>query len=259
MKITEELLMAYADGEADAEARAAVEAAMARDAALRERVEAHRRLRGKLAQTFGGAMTDPVPDRLVAAVHGEAPPRSSRPAEIVDLAAVRARKAQPKPASPPRRAWVQWGALAACLAVGVIMARGLAGGGATPMIGDRHGTLMAQGALDRALDQQIAGGAGAPDPAVRIGVSFRTNDKSLCRTFQTIQGAGLAGVACHTANGWQVRAAAASSVHPVGASGYRTAASALPPAVTATVDALIEGSPLDAQAEAAAKAKGWRE
>jgi hypothetical protein len=259
MKITEELLMAYADGEADAEARAAIEAAMARDAALRERVETHRRLRGRLAGAFGAAMTDPVPERLHAAARGEASPRPMRPAEIVDLAAVRARKAQPKPAVTAHRLWVRWGALAACLAIGVIMARGLAGGGATPMIGDRHGALMAQGALAQALDQQVTGASGAPDAAVRIGVSFRAGDKSLCRTFQTIQGDGLAGVACHAASGWQVRVAAASPVHAVGASGYRTAASALPPAVTATVDALIEGAPLDAQAEAVAKAKGWRD
>jgi len=33
----------------------------------------------------------------------------------------------------------------------------------------------------------------------------------------------------------------------------------MPPAVSATVDAVIDGAPLDAQGEAAAKAKGWRE
>jgi hypothetical protein len=33
----------------------------------------------------------------------------------------------------------------------------------------------------------------------------------------------------------------------------------MPAAVIATVEATIDGSPLDAQAEAAAKAKGWRD
>jgi len=210
MKITEDLLMAYADGEADAETRAAVEAAMAVDGAIRERVEAHRRLRGTLAGAFGSAMNEPVPERLLAAVRGEAASsQSSRRAEIVDLAAVRARKAAPKTPPRPRRAWVQWSALAACLAIGVIAARGLGSIGTSPMIADRHGTLMAQGGLSQALDQQIAGSAAAPDQAVKIGVSFRSSDKLYCRTFQVVRGDGLAGLACRAPTGWQVRVAAA--------------------------------------------------
>ena len=171
------------------------------------------------------------------------------------MAAVRARKATPKVEAPPRRAWVQWTALAACLAIGVIAARGLGSIGTSPMIGERHGTLMAQGALSQALDQQIAGAAAPPDQAVKIGVSFRSNDKLYCRTFQVLRGDGLAGLACRTPSGWQVRVATASPVHGANSGGYRTAAAA----VGATVDAMIDGSPLDAQTEAAAKAKGWRE
>jgi hypothetical protein len=186
------------------------------------------------------------------------PSPSSRPAEIVDLAAVRARKAAPKAQPRPRRAWVQWSALAACLAIGVIAARGLSSIGTSPMIADRQGTLIAQAGLARALDQQIAGKAVAPDQAVKIGVSFRAADKLYCRTFQVVRGDGLAGLACRAPSGWQVRVAAASPAHGVGATGYRTAGSATPAAVSATVDAMIDGAPLDAQGEAAAKAKGWR-
>jgi hypothetical protein len=250
MTITEELLMAYADGEADAETRAAVEAAMARDAGVRERVEAHRRLRRTL--------NEPLPERLFAAARGERRP-PSRPAEIVDLAAVRARKVQPKAKPARSRAWVQWSALAACVIAGVVLARGLGGIGMGPMVGDRHGTLMAQGALAHALDNQLAGRPAGSGAAARIGVSFRATDRSLCRTFQTLQGAGLAGLACRGPDGWQVRVAAASPPVSTNSSGYRTAASPMPAAVIATVDATIDGSPLDAQAEAAAKAKGWRD
>jgi hypothetical protein len=185
--------------------------------------------------------------------------RLSRPAEIVDLAAVRARKAVPKAAPRPRPAWVQWSALAACLAIGVIAARGLAGFESGALVADHHGTLTAQGALARALDQQIAGAAGAPDRAVKIGVSFRSSDRMLCRTFEVVRGDGLAGLACRAPGGWQVRVAAANPVHGGSSDGYRTAASAIPAAVSASVDAMIVGSPLDAQGEAAAKAKGWRE
>jgi hypothetical protein len=245
MKITEELLIAYADGEVDAETRAAVEAAMMRDATVRDRVEAHRRLRGTAAGAFGGT------------ARGERRP-PSRPAEIVDLAAVRARKAPPKAKPASNHAWIQWTALAACVVAGVVLARGLGGMGVGPMVGDRHGTLMAQGSLAHALDDQLAGHPGSGAPA-RIGVSFRATDRSFCRTFQTLQGAGLAGLACRGPDGWQVRVAAASPPVSTNASGYRTTASPMPAAVIATVDATIDGAPLDAQAEAAAKAKGWRD
>jgi hypothetical protein len=259
MQITEDQLLAYVDGEADAQTRAAVEAAMAGDRSIRRRVEAHQRLRGTLAGAFGSAMSEPVPERLLATARGEQASGSARAAEIVDLAAVRARKQTPKAPAPSRRAWVQWTALAACLAIGVILARGLGSVGTSPMIAERHGTLMAQGALSTALDQQIAGSAGPPDQAVKIGVSFHATDKTYCRTFQVMRGDGLAGLACRAADGWQVRAAAASPVHAAGSSGYRTASSPIPALVSASVDAIIDGAPLDAQAEAAAKAKGWRD
>jgi hypothetical protein len=259
MQITDDMLMAYADGEADRETRAAVEAAMARDGAIRERVEAHRRLRGTMAGTFGSTLNEPVPEQLIAAARGERRPRPVRPAEIVDLAAVRASKVRPKAPPAPRRAWLQWAALAACVVAGVFLARGLGQPGMAPMIGDHHGALMAQGALARTLDLQLASQNASPDAAVHIGVSFRAADKTFCRTFQVLRGEALAGVACRHADGWQVRTAAAAVGQSVNASGYRTAATSIPPAVSATVDAMIDGSPLDAQAEAAAKAKNWRQ
>jgi anti-sigma factor RsiW len=259
MDITEERLMAYVDGEADAETRTAIEAAMAGNARLRARIEAHRRLRGRMSGAFADTLSEPVPERLVAAARGESSTRSSRPAEIVDLAAVRARRSAPKSAPSVRPAWVQWSALAACLAIGVIIARGLGAMGSSPMIGDRHGTLIAQGGLAKALDQQLASSAATPDQAVKIGVSFRSNDKLYCRTFQVIRGDGLAGLACRRGGDWQVRAAIAAAARGVGATSYRTAASNLPTAISASVDEIIVGAPLDSQAEAAAKAKGWRE
>jgi len=251
MQITEELLKSYADGAADAEARAAVEAAMTTDSSIRERVEAHRRLRG----ASGSSLSAPLAGRRRAAGRAEPAAAAGRAAVIVDLAAVRARKAAPKTEPAPRRSWVQWSALVACLAVGVILARGLGAIGVSPLITDSHGTLMAQGPLSRALDQQIAGSPTAPDQAVRIGVSFRTADKLYCRTFQVMRGDGLAGLACRAPGGWQVRVAAASTSRAIPAA----TVSAPPPAVSATVSAMIEGQPLDAQAEAAVKAKGWRE
>jgi hypothetical protein len=70
--ITEELLMAYADGELDgaehAADRARIELAMRADPNVARRIESHRALRRQLGATFEPVLDEPVPDRLLAAV-----------------------------------------------------------------------------------------------------------------------------------------------------------------------------------------------
>jgi hypothetical protein len=254
MKITDDIVIAYVDGLADAETRTAVEAAMTRDGSVRRRVEAHRRLRRGAAGDSAPSLSEASPERALASANGQAALRS-RPAEVVDLAAVRAQRTRPKSDAAPNRAWIQWVALGACVVAGVIMARGLAGAGASPMIADRHGVLFAEGPLARALDQQITDGSAPANPAARIGITFQAGDKSLCRTFQTVQGEGLAGLACRLAGAWRVRAVA-EAVAP--ANGNRAGAP-MPSSIAAEVSAIIVGSPLDPQAEAVARAKDWRE
>jgi anti-sigma factor RsiW len=117
------LLIAYAAGEADPRTREAIEAAMARDEVIRARVEAHRRRRASHPES--GRVTQGRTARS---------PLAAKPAEIVDLATVRALKTASKSEAPPRRAWVQWSALAICVAVGVILARGLGSADAAPLI-----------------------------------------------------------------------------------------------------------------------------
>ena len=51
--------------------------------------------------------------------------------------------------------------------------------------------------------------------------------------------------------------AVAAGESPRETAGYRAAASALPPGVAGTLDALIAGEPLDARAEAAARDRNW--
>jgi hypothetical protein len=93
--------------------------------------------------------------------------------------------------------------------------------------------------------------------AVAIGVSFRSAAGQYCRTFQVNQGQGLAGLACREPRGWAIRMAMASPAQAA-TTGYRTAASETPAPVLDAVQGLISGEPLDAKAEAAAKAAGWR-
>ena len=87
MTISDDTLMAYADGELDAAAAAEVEQALRQDPALAERVRAQRALRARLQATFGAELAEPVPERLQRAL-------VAPPATVVDLAAKRAQREQ---------------------------------------------------------------------------------------------------------------------------------------------------------------------
>ena len=69
MKFSPETLMAYADGELDAETRRALEAEMAVDPQLAQEVEQHRALRTEVGGAFAGVLEEPVPDRLLRAAN----------------------------------------------------------------------------------------------------------------------------------------------------------------------------------------------
>jgi hypothetical protein len=109
--------------------------------------------------------------------------------------------------------------------------------------------------LAHALSDQLAS-AQPPGAPVQIGVSFRDRNGAYCRTFILEGESPLAGLACHEQSAWRVEALARTEPGP-GATGYRPAGSTLPRAVAGTLDGLIAGEPLDATAEAAARARGW--
>jgi anti-sigma factor RsiW len=76
--ISDEALMAYLDGEAGAASERAIEAAMARDPALRARLEALECGDRNLRAAFDVMLEEPVPDKIVQFVWAQRP--SLRPA-----------------------------------------------------------------------------------------------------------------------------------------------------------------------------------
>jgi hypothetical protein len=139
--------------------------------------------------------------------------------------------------------------MAAALLVGVLLgAQSLRGG---DLVSVADGGLVARGALARALDDQLAGDAGA----VRIGVSFRTADGGACRTFSAEAGA-FNGLACKDDATWRIDMAMRGEKHP--ATEFRTAAAETPTAILERAEAMMAGEPLDAVGERAARDAGWR-
>jgi len=243
MTVTPEELMAYADGELTGDDKARVEAAIAGDSALRAEVERHRRMRGLLQKAYGGVIDEPMPAHLTQAARGTAPEAAEAP---IDLAAARAKRI----AAPVLREWRgrEWGAMAAALIVGVLVGgQTLNRGG---LIGD---DLVAQGALSRALETQLAADEGRQ---IRIGVSFVNATGAPCRTFAADRGA-LQGLACKDAGAWRIDTALRGEQQS--ATEFRMAAVETPAALLARVEDLAnDQGTLDAAAERAARDGGWK-
>ena len=246
MKFSDELLIAFVNGELAEPARAAVERALRADPAIAARVA---QLRARRSRGYG----------VVAGGRdsgGHAHPHGTPGgAKIVQLDMVRAaRGGSPLPAPDDKPVWTlrHWGAVAAALVAGA-----LAGGfgwhlwqgeAELASLSGAEGALVAQGRLASALSAQLA--SPGPSGRVRIGISFLAKDGTYCRSFVMDTTAGLA---CRDGGRWKV---------PVLAQGAAGAAwmdgSGLPPAVLDAIDERIAGAPLGAAAERAAHARGWR-
>jgi anti-sigma factor RsiW len=250
MSISDETLMAFADGELDDATRRQVEQAVRQDPALAEKVRQHQALRSNVFNAFASTLNEEVPQRLHAA---------ARSAKVVHLDSVR--QLRTPPLAPPqarqrRWSWPEWGAMAATLVVGVlagtIAAQGM--GGDVPLAGfdNGAGVLTAQGRLARALSEQLASAA-ATDPNVKVGLSFVSKEGTYCRSFMLPTTAGLA---CRDGSAWRIPVLTNGAMGTAGE--YRQAGSALPAAVLEAIDDRIVGQALDANAERAALKQGWK-
>jgi len=227
--IPEERIVAYVDNELGAQDRAGVEAAAAADPAVAERIAAHRALRADLSRLFAGAAGEPVPDRLVAAIGASQAPS----AEVLAF----------RPRAAPRPLWTRAAAMAACLVAGIALT--LAIDGNKSDIAARHGLMVAQGPLARALSTQLAADTAGP---VRIALTFRDRTGAVCRTFWT---SAMDGLACRDGGNWRIDATARHEDQGT----YRQASS---PLITAAAQDRVAGDVFDAAAEKQARQAGWR-
>ena len=245
MKIDDQTLMAYADGQLDPAQAARVAAAVASDPRLAESLARHRALAGALRDAYSSVLEEPVPPHLQALL-AEAGKAEGEPAVVARIEDARASR-QVRRFGPP--AWI---AMAAALVLGLAVGA-LLGRDAGDLRPDAHGRLVAQGELADALETALAADPSGP---VAIGLSFRTHDGRWCRSFVRDGDVALAGLACRDASGsWQVPVLGETRV---AAGELRQAAAAMPPAVLAEVDARLAGEPADAEQERAARDGGWR-
>jgi hypothetical protein len=234
---------AYLDGELDDDARARIDAAVAADPGLAERLARDLRLQARVRDAFSDVLDEPVPAHLQAML--AAAPASSLDAP--NVVAFPQRDADRR--VPP--AWLGYAAAAvlAVVAIGGVWQRMQS---PVRLSGD---ALVAGGTLADGLDSGLAS---APDATstVSIGLTFRARDGRVCRSFSYRDETTLSGLACRSDGTW--RLSALERVEAANEGEWRQASSTMTPAVQAAVDAALAGDAFDADGERKARDSGWR-
>lgn len=228
-KVTDEMLMAFVDGEADEATAAMIERTLAADAGLAARAERFRASRALMRDAFGDARREPVPEALVEAVL-----RADREDAVV--------------AFPPRRRLSFVLPLAASLALVFGVAGYLAG-----LAGSRTGDPLGRAVLAEALAASGSGESrpvtvGGQEAVLRTLAAYRI-EGGLCRSFD-LSGPriSLSGVGCDRGGGWTLDLTVARA----GGDGlYAPASEAALHSVDAYLDALEASAPLSPEEEAA--------
>jgi hypothetical protein len=261
MRFSDEVLIAYADGELAEPARSEVARAVQADPQVAARLARHAALRRPARGALAGGLKEPGAPLLRSVGSGQA---LAPKANIIDLAAERASRqstptlpSQMMPATPPRapQRWHRWAGFALALVLGGMLGAGalLASDDTVTLaqVGGVDGALIAAGALDTALSKQL--GHLSQDGPVRMGLSFVAKDGNYCRSFQLDRAAGLA---CRNARRWQLAVLVQTPQRPPGAA--RLAFSATPEVVVNAIGERIAGAALDARGEQIALRLGWQ-
>lgn len=238
MTITDEMLIAYLGGKLPESDRLAVEAAIASDPSVAERLRRHREVGAMIQDAISAG------GRQAARRRGEA-----RPAPVVSLADARksrdAPPAGPKTARPAGPAASgrkpldpRWGALA----VGALL--GLAAGFFIPRPSTSliDADLAARGVLAATLEGRLAAEQKA-DASVRILGTYRRDGGGWCRAFTSA--AELSGLACRGRDGWVVVMSQLGASDPS-------------PSRDAAIREMKLGAPVDAAVERRARSANWR-
>ena len=260
-------VMIYVDAEMPAAERTAFDARLAHEPALAAAVARERALRATLQSAYAPVLDEPVPAGLLdllAMPDVEPTPAAHAANDPVAIGPSDAHRAHLPRAQRWHRHWQPWGAMAACLVLGAVFGTRVhapqspAIGADTVALNVRNdGAITAQGGLRDALEQRVAGTVLDPNSPIAVGLTFRNHARQYCRTF-TLDSAS-SGIACKQSDGWVVAHLEHAAGTPASATGaYRTAASPYSPTLLQAIDALRDGDTLDATAETAAKAKGWK-
>ena len=230
MKFDSATVASFVDGELDDLTARRIAREAETDGALAAEVARHRALKATLTAHYAPVADEPVPERLRVLLTPDA---------AVDTSLAARREAKRSRFAP-----IHWGTIAASLLLGLAI-------GTKPWmpaadVTSAGGLLVASGSLASALDTRLASNQPA-NAEIRIGLSFRDREGRYCRSFE---GRELSGIGCHDDAGWTLE----RTMRGQGGADYRQASSG---ELAAAAAAMMEGAPLDAAAERAARGAGW--
>ncbi len=270
-EITDELLMAYADGELDGAEQRRIELYLANDPASAQRLAMFTQTGRDLGRLFDQPMREAIPERLLQTVLG--------PSGQSATATMKLAPRQPgfltaliEAFFPVHTGWQSAAAMTALVVVG---------GAAGWTLNNTHGNQSASSSLATLVDGALVAGRdigrvldGAPSKTVNaIGqqaagitvtpsLSFQSVSGSYCRQYElsNMSGSLFSGVGCRTDSGeWRIEVHSQVSVAPrAEQKGIAPAGRRSSPVVESAVDRMIKGDALGSAAERALIDNKWR-
>lgn len=260
---TLEQLNAYLDGEMDDAARAAFEARLALDPALREHLEQIRTVSESVEAEFVALPAGAPSEELFAAVKAFA---AAHPAGTeVNGARIIKLEQRPKTAGPQGLAAWQLpvaAAVAFCVGAGAMwLVQTMQTNSNTLTAAAVSSGRVAEGAMLHRVLERVESGATerAGHETIRPILTFKAKDGRYCREFEAFSADGaVVGVACRAANDWRMEVLLSAAARAPDETQYAPASGFNARALDDVVSQLMDGAALDAAAEAEALRKGWQ-
>lgn len=274
--LTDELLMAFADGQLSTAEASEVEAALKTRPDLKARVAIYRATGRNLGTVYDEARLAPIPDKLVDAIRNAPGPGAKlngTDATVTILDEVRASK-RGKRAGFMGRNWslaasvvALAGAAAAVLAV--VKANDPTTSGLAEMVTFDNKPLFRTAALFEVLEGQAArdpvsiAGAASERWLISPAVTFKARDQRFCRSYTAAStataGLQIEGLGCRRSDGRWTIEAQAEPVAATGSPGQVSPASGPSPAIVGAIERIRGGEILDAAEVKRVIANGWKD
>lgn len=246
MVLSDEILMAYADGELGPSETLEVAAAVAADPALAARVKAFTQSRKAVAEAFADKESGPMPDPMAERIRALA--AATSPAQPTEG------PAEEKVLALPQRRRVPFWQLPIAASIALLAGYGLGQYlSAVPAPGTLAASILGEPDLPAIIATAPSGNRQTLDSGAEVTfiATFENGDGNLCREFEHDQPnlTTTVAVACRTANDWQVQLAILAGA---AADGYAPASSL--DALDAWLTATGAGAPMSPEEELTALA-----
>ncbi len=272
-KVTNEMLMAFVDGELDPATRKKIKAALHSDPELRARAAIFEATRQPIAEVFDPILSHPLSQL----------PKGMRTGAGKEGSAAHA----PRDLHWRPEGLFRWFsglfessrtlslAVALCavflggLGIGLLMKTGLVPHDArgAALVAYRDDGLVATGSLDRTLETIGSGSrlaksvTGGQELEIRPILTFRNRQGQFCREYEVLYPvpSRFAGLACRTEDGdWNVLVHSPVTAQPAPGNDTAVASGGGLETIDAVVGRIIKGNALDPEQETSLMNKGWR-